>query len=331
MKKVISLVLLTCMVLAMSAFGGAYAAEAEYTLGMGVNLSTASSKEGNAQVDATVAAVVLDAEGKIVSCRVDVAQCKMDVTDGMVDPAKEFKTKMELGPDYGMLPASAIGQEWDAQAKAFEEFVVGLTGAEVAALETVEKNNHQVAVDETLYAGCSMDITAFQTAVEKACNDAWAVTFTADEFTLGVAAVTDASGSKEATDDEDGVVQMYTNFAATVVADGKIVAALNDATQPKITIDVFGDIVDAAFKGTKRELGPDYGMLPASAIGVEWDAQSAAFSEYVVGMSADEVAGLETQEHNGHQISVDETLLASCSMDITGMMEVIAEAVAYAR
>ena len=176
MKKIVSLALIACMMLAMSVVG--FAAEAEYTLGMGVSLSTASSKEGNAQVDATVAAVVLDAEGKIVACRVDCAQSKMDITDGAVDTAKEFKTKMELGPDYGMTVASPIGAEWDAQAKAFEEFVVGLTGAEVAALETVEKNNHNVAVDENLYAGCTMDITAFKAAVEKACNDAWAVTFT---------------------------------------------------------------------------------------------------------------------------------------------------------
>ena len=329
MKKIVSLALIACMMLALSVVG--FAAEAEYTLGMGVSLSTASSKEGNAQVDATVAAVVLDAEGKIVACRVDCAQSKMDVTDGAVDTAKEFKTKMELGPDYGMLVASPIGAEWDAQAKAFEEFVVGLTGTDVAALETVESNGHQVAADETLHAGCSMDITAFKAAVEKACNDAWAVTFTADEFTLGLAADTTASSSTAATDDEDGVVKMYSNFGAVVVADGKIVAALNDATQPNITIDVFGDIVDASFKGTKRELGPDYGMTVASAIGVEWDAQSAAFSQYVVGMTGEDVAALETQEHNGHQISVDETLLASCSMDITGMQAVLADAYAYAR
>jgi len=328
MKKIVSLALIACMMLAMSVVGFA---AAEYTLGMGVSLSTASSKEGNAQVDATVAAVVLDADGKIVACRVDCAQSKMDVTDGAVDTAKEFKTKMELGPDYGMTVASPIGAEWDAQAKAFEEFVVGLTGAEVAALETVEKNNHNVAVDETLYAGCTMDITAFKAAVEKACNDAWAVSFTADEFTLGLAADTTAASSTAATDDEDGVVKMYSNFGAVVVADGKIVAALNDATQPNIAIDVFGDIVDASFKGTKRELGPDYGMTPASAIGVEWDAQSAAFSAYVVGMTGEDVAALETQEHNGHQISVDETLLASCSMDITGMQAVLADAYAYAR
>ena len=53
---------------------------AAYKLGMGVVTSTASSAAGNAQVDATVAAVVLDADGKIVSCAIDVAQNKMDVT-----------------------------------------------------------------------------------------------------------------------------------------------------------------------------------------------------------------------------------------------------------
>ena len=46
--------------------------EVEYKLGMGVVVSTSSSanataeKAGTAQIDATVAAVVLDAEGKIV-------------------------------------------------------------------------------------------------------------------------------------------------------------------------------------------------------------------------------------------------------------------------
>ena len=61
------------------------AAAAAYKLGMGVVVKTDSSKAGNAQVDATVAAVVTDAEGKIVAVKLDVAQNKMDVTDGQVE------------------------------------------------------------------------------------------------------------------------------------------------------------------------------------------------------------------------------------------------------
>lgn len=221
-----------------------------------------------------------------------------------------------------------------AQAKAFEEFVVGKTVDEVVALETVlNESGHNVAVDETLFAGCTMDIVDFKAAVEKAGSDEWAVTFTtADPFTVGVAAITDDADSTAPTAEEDGVVKMYTEFGAAVVgADGKILAALNDAIQPNITVDPAGEIVSTEYKGTKRELGADYGMAPVSAIGAEWDAQSAAFSQFVVGMSADEVAALETQESNGHNVAVDETLYASCSMDITGMMAVISTAANYAR
>lgn len=360
MKKIISMILLLCMVFALAACGGTEApaedaaeapteapaeeateapaedagTEATYTLGMGVVSNFDSSETGNAQIDTTFAAIVTDAEGKIVSCRLDVAQNKMNVADGLVTTGNEYPTKMEKGTDYGMAPVSSIGAEWDAQAKAFEEFVVGKTVDEVVALETVlNESGHNVAVDETLFAGCTMDIVDFKAAVEKAGSDAWAVTFTtADAFTLGVAAITDDADSTAPTAEEDGVVKMYTEFGAAVVgADGKILAALNDAIQPNITVDPAGEIVATEYKGTKRELGADYGMAPVSAIGAEWDAQSAAFSQFVVGMSADEVAAMETQESNGHNVTVDETLYASCSMDITGMMAVISTAANYAR
>ena len=110
MKKIISLILLLCMVFALVACGSAETpaedaateapaedatteapaedaeapaedagAEATYTLGMGVVSNFDSSAAGNAQIDTTFAAIVTDADGKIVSCRLDVAQNKMNV------------------------------------------------------------------------------------------------------------------------------------------------------------------------------------------------------------------------------------------------------------
>ena len=131
---------------------------------------------------------------------------------------------------------------------------------------------------------------------------------------------------------------MYSDFGAAVVgADGKILAALNDATQPKIAIDTNGAIVEAAFSGTKRELGSAYGMEgkvdnDGNGVMKEWDAQSAAFSAFCAGKTAAEVSGLKTQEANGHQIAVDKALLdAGCSMQITGMQAAIAQAATNAR
>ena len=115
MKKFVALLLMACMLLSVSAV-----AEGEYKLGMGVSVSTASTKEGHAQVDATVATVVTDADGKIVMCRLDCAQNKMDVEDGEVDTAAQYETKRELRERYNMVAYSDAKYEWFEQAEAFE-------------------------------------------------------------------------------------------------------------------------------------------------------------------------------------------------------------------
>ena len=344
MKKLFAILLCACMLVAIVACDTP-AKEAEYKLGMGIVVSMDSSAAGNAQVDATVATVVTDADGKIVACRIDVAQNKMAVANGAVDTAKTFETKMELGSRYGMEgkidnDGNGVKLEWDAQAKAFEAWVVGKTVTEIKDMKTQEANGHTIAVDKDLLdAGCSMQITDFRDAVVKACNDEQGMTFkTAATFTLGVAAKTTAADSVAATAEANGTVCMYTDFAASVVADGKIIAALNDAIQPKITIDANGEIVEKTFKATKRELKGEYGMAPVkidndeNGVTKEWFEQSIEFSKFVVGKTAAEVEGLKTQEAKGHQISVDKELLdAGCSIQITGLQAVVAKAAKNAR
>ena len=351
MKKTIALILALCLTLALVACGEKQPAapqEAEYKLGMGIVLNMDSSKAENAQVDATVAAVVLDAEGKIVSCRIDVAQNKMKVVGGAVDTAATFKTKMELGSAYGMAGKvdnndDGVMLEWDAQAKAFEEYVVGKTAAEVEGIQTQEAKGHLIAVDEALLkAGCSMQITDFVAAVVKACKDEQAQTFkTAATFTLGVAAATVADESTAAAADKDGEVKMYTDFAAAVVADGKILAAITDAVQPKIAVNTLGDIVEKSFVATKRELKEDYNMAKYGASMdnngdgkvLEWYVQADAFVKHVVGMTGAEVKAMETKTlDNGYVISADDALLsAGCTIQITSMKAVVATACDYAR
>jgi hypothetical protein len=357
-KKTLAILLLACMMLAMAACGqtaapapaeqpAEAAAEAPveapveepaeepapepvtYRLGMGVSLNTDSSKTGNAQVDSTFAAVVTDAEGKIVAVKLDVAQNKMDITDGQVDTEKEFKTKVELGDDYNMVKFSDAVAEWYDQAAAFEAYVIGKTADEVGGIETVlNDSGHTVVTDETLYASCSISVKDFIEAIVKACNDEQGQTFTAEEFKLGIAAISTSDESTPA-GEEDGVVKMYTDYAAAVVdSDGKILAALTDATQPQIKINSAGEIVESTFKGTKRELKEDYNMVKFSDATHEWYEQAASFCAFAAGKTVDELRATELKLNDeGHMVFVDETLYASVSISVDGMIDVLVKAV----
>ena len=359
MKKILALALCLCMVLCVVACGekAPEGPEAkDYKLGMGIVVDMSESATGTAQVDATVAAVVTDADGKIVSCRIDVAQNKMTVADGAVDTAAEFQTKMEKGDAYGMAAALGYGMDWNGdgvvkewydQAKAFESYVTGKTVSEVEAIATkeVEGKGYIIPADDALLsAGCTIQVTDFIEAVAKACKDEQGMSFTtAQTFTLGVAAKTTAADSTAATAEAEGEVKMYTDFAASVVADGKILASLNDAIQPVIKVTAAGEVAPQEFKGTKRELKDAYGMAPAVGYGMDWNGdgkvlewylQSLEFSKFVVGKTAADVEAMATKEveGKGYIISADDALLsAGCTIQITSIKAVVAQSVTNAR
>ena len=320
----------------------------EYTLGMGV---ITGFEDGKAQVNSTVATVVLDKNGKIVACRLDAVQCQATLNEDGTYTVGNLKTKMELGDDYNMSKFGAsmdwnkdgVVKEWYEQAKAFEAHVVGMTVTEVEAMGTQKlESGYVISNDEALLsAGCTIQIDEFKAAVAKACKDAQSVTFKAKKFTLGVAVDSYDSESSVATADKEGALQLYSDFAASVVVDGKIVASINDAVQPKITFNNKGEITGTSFKATKRELKEDYNMSKFGAsmdwnkdgVVKEWYLQSAAFSAHVVGMTADEVKAMGTQNlESGYVISNDDALLsAGCTIQITGLKAVVAESVANAR
>ena len=59
--------------------------------------------------------------------------------------------------------------------------------------------------------------------------------------------------------------------------------ALPSASAGQLVGEVGGDVL------TKAQLGADYGLKAYSAIGKEWDEQTAAFCEYVTGKTVEEV------------------------------------------
>ncbi len=332
MKKFYALLLVAAMVISMAACGGK-SSEAEYKLGMGVVVEN-GSKTGTAQIDATIATVVLDKDGKIVACRIDVAQTKLGIADGVAAEAStvDVRTKVEKGDAYNMKGASGISKEWFEQAAFFQEKVVGKTAAEVEKMATEVKNDHNVSTDADILAGCTMQITEFKEAIVKACKDEYANTFKAskDSIKLGLGVLTAVdSSTKSATAEADGAANLYSTFSATVTGkDGKILATVIDAIQPKIAFSTTGEITKFTFNGSKKELKDGYNMRGASGISKEWFEQITFFEDKMVGKTATEVKNLATEVKDGHTISTDTDILAGCTMSIADFKVVIDKSIA---
>ena len=298
--------------------------------GLAVTTSIAKSKdagekEGSAQADSVVVAVLVDAEGKIIDCVIDTAQSKAAFgADGkIITPLDtEFKTKNELGEEYGMKAASGIGKEWYEQAAALAEYVIGKTVEEVQGIAVDEKG---YATDADLKASVTVNIAGYLNTIVKAVGNAQELG-ASETDKLGLGVVTNINKSKDATAEAEGQVQFYSFYGAvTQDADGKITSCIIDASQANVKFDATGKITSdlTAAPMTKNELKEDYGMKAASGIGKEWYEQAAAFAEYVVGKTVDEVTGIAVDE-KGHATDAD--LTASVTISINDMQAVIAKA-----
>ncbi|MFH5837428.1 hypothetical protein ACHAL6_15335 [Proteiniclasticum sp. C24MP] len=159
------------------AYNSAIEVEGAEKVGLGATVSTAKSKsaEGEngavAQVDTTVVATALKADGTVAGSVIDVAQTKVAYdADGVVtnDKAAAVKSKVELGDEYGMKKASGIGSEWFEQALALAEWMKGKTVDEVTGMEVAEGK----ATSEDLTSSVTVTVTGYLEAFEEAAANA---------------------------------------------------------------------------------------------------------------------------------------------------------------
>ncbi len=296
------------------------AAEANLKFGSAVyvsNLATTDAtedKDGSGKVDITVAAVTVDAEGKIVACALDTASNTVSFTlDGKAVANEEFKTKYEMGADYNMVAYGGAVKEWYEQADAFAALVAGKTVDEVKALVAEENKGN----DEVVNAGCTIMINEFVAAIEKAVAAADAAVTAADTLKIGVAT---EQTIEDATEDKDGSNKVATTvFAAAVDAEGKVVAASSDCVEVTFTFDMNGVSTFDTTKEvlSKKEQGADYGMVAYGGAAKEWYEQAAAFDAACVGKTADEIAGFVAEDGKG----VADIQDAGCTIYVSGFVK----------
>ncbi|NLA85698.1 MAG: hypothetical protein GX847_00120 [Clostridiales bacterium] len=287
----------------------------------------AGEKDGLAQVDSTVAAVSVNSEGKILKCVIDAVQAQINFDDkGQLKTplTTTFKTKNELGEEYGMKKASGIGREWSEQAEAFSSYVEGMTVDEVKDIK-VDEQNYPTQTD--LKGSVTISVGGYIEAIEKAVSTAQEGSAAeSDRLSLGI--VSDMGKSAGASGDKQGLAQVYSTYAAvTQDAGGKITGCVFDASQSNVNFDVKGKTTsDLSEKPqTKNEMGESYGMKEASGIGKEWNEQASEFAKYVTGKTAVEITGIAIDD-KGYPVSTD--IKSSVTISIGGFLTALTKAVA---
>lgn len=320
MKKIASLLLCAMMLLSALALTSCGAKEEKLKLGLGVHsvaekaTNADGDTNGQAQVVITAAAVLVDANGKIVKCFIDTADNTVAYTsEGKAIANASFKTKYELGYDYNMKKYGSA-KEWFEQADAFCALVEGKTVSEVKALVAEGGKG----TSDVISAGCTIAVSDFAIAIEKAVNNAVASEATAKTaLKLGVST---EQTNKDASGDAAGSSKLETTlFAAAVDAEGKIVAASSESIQVEFTFDANGASTYDVTKtiSGKRELGDSYNMKLYGGAGKEWYEQAAAFDAACIGKKAGELTSLLGDKNYGNA----DLQAAGCTILVGGLVK----------
>lgn len=326
--------------------------------GLGQDISIAKSASAStdaegkpvnalAQTDCLMAAVTLDAEGKIAGIQVDSAQVKINIDAAgklVTDPGEKPQTKMELGEKYGMKKASSIGKEWSEQAAALGQWMIGKTVDEIMSMKTYKKDEAHPAVPQEpdLTSSVTISVEGFLKAVQEAAANAKdfgvqpvGKTKTGLGTDISIAkstsATTDQEGKKA-----DALGQADIIMAAVTVDEtGKIIGVIIDNAQVKINVDATGKLTTdtKAEPKTKVELGDEYGMKKASSIGKEWYEQAAALGQWMIGKTINQVLAMKTAKKDDAHPNVPQEadLTSSVTISVEGYLNAVKKAVANAK
>ena len=317
MKKFICVLLCVLMCAATLTLVACDKKEETLKFGMGVLISASATdatadKDGEGKATINVAVITVDAQGKVVACQIDTADNTVKYTaEGKAVANDGFKTKYELGNDYNMVTYGGAAKEWFEQADAFESVVVGKTLDEIKALVAEGGKG----TDAVISAGCTITVTEFVGAIEKAfANLADSNATASSTLKLGM---NTAQSTKDATADAAGQNQVETTIvAAAIDADGKVQVAASDCVQVKFTFDAAGVSTYDATKAaqSKRELGANYGMVAYGNAAKEWFEQADAFNALCVGKTVAEIVALCGADNYG----TDEVKTAGCTILVDG-------------
>ena len=280
--------------------------------------------DGNVTTNISIIAVTVSDSGVIESCAIDAVQGKVNFgADGqLTSEPGEVLSKNELGEAYGMKAFSPIGKEWNEQADAIAQYAEGKT---VEELKTNAIDEYGVVKDADLASSATIYLGSFISGIEDAVNNAeYLGAAKGDQLVL--TSISNSHGSASADGEAAGKAAVTSNIAALTAKGDVITSCIIDAVQSNAEFGTDGIVgTEAGAVLSKNQLGENYGLKAYSAIGKEWNEQTAAFCEYVKGKTGAEVAGIALTETTA---PAESDLAASVSIAVGDFMALIEKATA---
>ena len=142
-------------------------------LGMAVDSAVSPAEDdddGRAEAKVTTCALLLDQEGKILSVKFDCTEAIATYNKaGAITWPDTYKSKKELGYDYGLKKYSSIGKEWFEQVNALEDYCTGKTVSYVSSMQLKEEDGRMgVPAAAELTSTCTISCDQFIEALKKA-------------------------------------------------------------------------------------------------------------------------------------------------------------------
>ena len=293
MKKLLSLLILSVLLVSLFSCGGKEKAEAYLGLGHEV---VHQEVGGMPMICVFAAAAVIDGKtDAVIAIDVDAYMAMAAISgDPVVASVSQSVDSV----------AAMGGANFDAMISQLTGTVVGKTASEIEALITAETAEEEAAMLKAI-------AYAAKTA-EAPCKkaDKPGVALKGSPSTVNPDLIQETNGKFSADVD----------FAAVALdADGKVSAAALDSFKGLAReFDATGALIAPATAKTKRELGYDYSMKGVSSIGLEWFEQAEGFCAYLVGKTADGIGAIGVE--GGYP--TEDALLSSCTMGISGYIAV---------
>jgi len=200
----------------------------------------------------------------------------------------------------------------------------GKTYEEVKALVGADNKGN----DDVISAGCTITISDFIFAIEKAVKNAKDSKAVKDN-TLKIGMISTAT-TKDASEEVKGSVGFDVSIALVATdKDGKVTAADSDVVSASFEFDTKGETSkDNAKVTSKKEAGANYGMasygqdLNGDGTVKEWFEQADILDEKIIGKKADEITALAVDTGYG----VEDVQKAGCTINIGDMVKAAVKA-----